>query len=313
MEKIAKGINKAIKLLGIGTVGAGATAGGGYLYGKKRGAESMATELGNAFLEANIKENKNMQSAWQTRNKVENAQIANHFLRKGYQMGQAEMPKAASTLDEIYEAAFNEELEKIAISVPGMQGLGKFSKRVADTVAAKASGLKQTLVNTAKAGQQKAVNAAGTVAEGATNLSKSVAKQWPAMAVAGGAAAAGGTGYGIGKMSSDEILEAAMAEEFEKLGFPGGAMAAKAMNFVKGPGAEMAAKATKYLAGVGGHAKAMGRALGKSPMYKWKPGTKGFGRRMNVLKEHASKIKAPLAVAGGVGAAGTGYGVAKAT
>jgi len=302
MDKIAKGgLMKALKLVGGGLGVAGAGAGGGYLYGKRTGvqsgAEAMADELGKAFLTANAKENQQLRSAWEAKNKMENAQIANHFLRKGYQMGQANMSKAAGALDldSIYDAAFNDELEKIAVSVPGL-GLGKFTKRIAKAVAEK-GGMKKILVNTAEAGKTKSVDALGSVADGTATFAKYLGKQWPTLAAGAGAGVAGGAiGGAMAKKSSDEMIEAAMLEELEKIGF--------SMSTLKSGGKA----ALKYLTGVGKDLKLLGRAAtSKSPIYKGGFGSKGMGRRMNVAKKHLKNLKAPLAVAGG-GVVGVGAG-----
>jgi len=312
MEKVA--LKPWLKGTLLGLTGAGAVSGagaGGFLYGKKKGiqsgAEMMADKLGKAFLAANAKENARLRSSWEAKNKIENAQIANHFLRKGYSMGQAETTKAAGILDleGIYNAAFEDELEKIAVSVPGMKGLGEFAKKIPGAASAFAKKTSDVLVNTAKAGKEKSIKGLGAAAEGAGTYAKYLGKQWPALATGGAAGVAAGTvaGMQMSKQSSDGLIEAAIEAELEKLGF---SMAgAKALG----------GKALGYLKNVGKEFQLLGRAAtSKSPIYKGGFGSKGMGRRLKVMKSHAKELKVPLAVAGGatVGA-GAGYAGGKAS
>lgn len=293
MKKYAKMgfIGKTLLGAGGASVVGGAGA-GGYLYGKKKGiqsgAEMMADELGRAFLTANAKENSKMQSAWESKNKIENAQIANHFLRKGYQMGQ----KTASTLEAVYNAAFEDELEKIAISVPGMKGLGQFANKVPGAISAAAGKTRQVLVNTAKSSTDKAVKATGAVAEGAVDYTKYLGRQWPALATGGGIGLAGGVAGGVamGKQSSDELIGEAIDFELQKLGFT--------VNIPVG-------KAMSHLKGVGGRFKNLAQTLtSTSKRYAGKAGRK---IRVQDIKGQAKHIKGPLATLGIAGAGGAGY------
>lgn len=89
----------------LGTAGAGA---GGYFLGKRQGAEQTANVMATQFSRAN---------------QLENQQIAKHFFLKGLQHNptfkkESSMDKIA-VLEEVYNEAFVDELEKIA-AIPGM-------------------------------------------------------------------------------------------------------------------------------------------------------------------------------------------------
>lgn len=103
------------KKIAIGTAGAGALATAGVVghkIGVRSGATRTANAMASAFSQANAKENQKIVDSFNTFNKMENAEIAKGFYRKGITEG-AKMIKKSAYIDEIYDNAFNEELEKV--------------------------------------------------------------------------------------------------------------------------------------------------------------------------------------------------------
>ena len=83
-----------------GALGTSAAGIGGYEFGKRRGANKAANIMSDAFSQAN---------------QIENAQLANYYFRKGLSQSKngASMDKQA-VLENIYNAAFEDEIEMIA-------------------------------------------------------------------------------------------------------------------------------------------------------------------------------------------------------
>jgi len=116
----------AKKLLALmGATGAVGVAGGGYAghkMGVRSGAKRTANEMASAFSEANAKENQQLIDSFKAFNKRENQAIAKTYLKRGVALGAGmskksslegeEMDKHAA-LEEIYNEAFNAELEKL--------------------------------------------------------------------------------------------------------------------------------------------------------------------------------------------------------
>lgn len=121
-SKILTGLAAASAAGGIGY--------GGYKVGEKKGATKAVDKMTVAFAEANQKENRNIVNSFKAFNEKENMDI----LRRGFQMGvkYKDMSKKAA-LNEIYDAAFQDELEKLAIPASltsGMKTLGKSFKNL---------------------------------------------------------------------------------------------------------------------------------------------------------------------------------------
>jgi len=204
MEKTAfKGaLSKVIKSP-ITAAAASLTAGGtgGFLLGKKKGlrvgAETMADELGKAFVEANIRENKRLHTAWQARNKVENKQIAQHYLRKGFQMGQA---KTAGQLDEVYTASFEDEMQKLASDSSVAESFIGMDKEAKAGVLKALFGGKKVFKDIGKIFKGQGVGLTKkkykTFGEKAMASARLLGKKAPGTLAAGGLAA----GYGTGKL-----------------------------------------------------------------------------------------------------------------
>ena len=126
---MSKGFGLTSKILsGIAAAGAiGGTGYGGYKIGEKRGATKAVDKMTVAFSEANQRENRNIINSFKAFNEKENMDI----LRRGFQMGvkYKDMNKQAA-LKEIYDAAFQEELEKIALSGAGAGMITKGLKTI---------------------------------------------------------------------------------------------------------------------------------------------------------------------------------------
>jgi len=124
MEKTAKVPWEKILGYGLGgTAVAGAGAAGGGVLGYKMGAKRTANQMTSAFIEANNRENQQIADAFKSFNRAENRAIANAYMRRGFQSGVqhatrtgTEMKKKAA-LEEIYNDAFNDEYEKLAVSM----------------------------------------------------------------------------------------------------------------------------------------------------------------------------------------------------
>ena len=138
MNKEAIAAKTLLKALVAGTGVAGLTGGAGYLghkVGYKGGATRATNEMASAFSEANATENQQIRDSFNSFNKQENASIADSYMRRGMALGAqlhaagkikfpSEMSKKSSTtgedmnkqayLEEIYNEAFNDELEKNA-------------------------------------------------------------------------------------------------------------------------------------------------------------------------------------------------------
>lgn len=103
------GVGKILGLTAAGIGAAGAGGAGGYFLGKRTGAEQMGTVMAKRFTQANA---------------IENQQIARHYFLKGLSQNLkkgSSMNKQA-VLDEIQNEAFNDELEKIAVTAQGVGG-----------------------------------------------------------------------------------------------------------------------------------------------------------------------------------------------
>jgi len=167
---------------------------GGALYGKKKGvrigAETMADELGKAFVTANAKENRMLHDTWQEKNKVENAQIAQHFLRKGYQMGQG-VQKVAEEITNTYNASFDNELQKLASESDVAERFNGMSKEAKANILKSLFGSRKMYANIGKIfkGNKSIGNKAVAVGKQLKNM--------PGTVMAGGAVA----GYGAGKVT----------------------------------------------------------------------------------------------------------------
>lgn len=146
MDKIAAIPKGSLNKLLAGVAAAGGIGGvgfGGYAFGKKKGVRSgatqMADELGKQFTVANVKENRRIAESFKAHNVKENEQIAQFFLRKGYAMKHGAMPKMAGAIDETYQAALYEEMEKIGGPFPQMLKGGYSAAKGAVGNVAKAS------------------------------------------------------------------------------------------------------------------------------------------------------------------------------
>ena len=211
----AKSLLKALtsgklgKSLAIGSI-AGGTGGGAYLghkVGYKSGATRATNEMASAFSEANATENQQIRDSFNSFNKQENASIADNYMRRGMALGAqlhaagkikfpSEMSKKSSVtgedinkqayLEEIYNEAFNDELEKCGAPVnligmgvrsfkrlgKGLKTLGSHAKRVINpgegmTRGAAVAKMGRSALSTAKNSQV----ALGTLGAGAYTLS----------------------------------------------------------------------------------------------------------------------------------------------
>jgi len=121
-ESSMEGFRTALKLTGAGVLGAGVLAGAGY-GGYRLGANRASNAMASAFSEANQEENQGIYDQFNTFNQQENESIAQEYLNKGIalgahlqstnQLGEETMDKQAY-FEEIYNASFNDELEKIS-------------------------------------------------------------------------------------------------------------------------------------------------------------------------------------------------------
>lgn len=108
------GLGKKLLIGGSATLGAGGAGAGGYFLGKRQGAEQTANIMATQFSRAN---------------QLENQQIARQFFLRGLQHNpnfkkESGMDKQA-VLREVYTESFNDELEKIALNVPGGASIAK--------------------------------------------------------------------------------------------------------------------------------------------------------------------------------------------
>jgi len=131
MNKEAIAAKSLLKALAAGTTVAGLTGGAGYLghqIGYKGGATKATNEMASAFSEANTQENQQIRDSFNMFNKRENAAIASNYMRRGMALGaqlhatgKIKTPEEmvamskTSSIEDIYNAAFEAELEKNAI------------------------------------------------------------------------------------------------------------------------------------------------------------------------------------------------------
>lgn len=137
-------------LAGLG--GSAAGGAGGFVIGKRKGAEQMVNVMAQKFMAANQAENK---------------QIAQHYFRKGLTHNpnlkkESSMNKVA-VLEEIQNEAYNDELDKIAA--------GMFQPVKSSQI--------QTIVNLLKGKGSKALGAIKDVAAKAPSSIKDVAAKAP--------------------------------------------------------------------------------------------------------------------------------------
>lgn len=180
-----------------GLTGVGGTA--GYIIGKRKGAESAATEMASAFSEANQQENQ---------------QLARHYFQKGLQYKSnfkkgSSMDKQAA-LQEIYNESFNDEIEKMAGKVPGIKSIKNVAKQLytrtpkhnVGKAVAGAKKMYQSAASGVRSGAsatQKAAQAGATTTSGAFKTLYRNAAQKKVLIPA--AAAVGGIGVGAGGMA----------------------------------------------------------------------------------------------------------------
>ena len=128
MEKkalAAKTLLKALSYGGGGLALAGGGAAVGHKFGVRAGAQRMGNQMAVAFSEANAKENKAIVDSFKAYNKKENAQIANSFFNRGVMVGhKMKNPGPVKTASDIRTEAFNDELEKLALSGAMLKGIG---------------------------------------------------------------------------------------------------------------------------------------------------------------------------------------------
>ena len=108
----AMSVGKKIAIGSAAALGLGGVGAGGFLFGKRTGAEQMGSEMASQFSRLNS---------------IENIQIAKHFLDLGRRSKGVSMEKA-SALKNIYDEAFNDEFEKIAKKMPAFNRMIKSIK-----------------------------------------------------------------------------------------------------------------------------------------------------------------------------------------
>lgn len=189
MDKRASAATALLKALAIGGLAAG-TGYGGYRYGANKTADKMTS----AFIDANAKENQQIKDSFREFNKLENQKLMGEALRRGMILGanmQAAKMEKKSSLAEIYNEAYNDELEKIAgpgFIMSGVKTLGQSFKNLG-------SGIKGTFAAASKKeGLLNKLKAAGRHAKFTAKHSKAALGT-----IGGGVGAAGITGYALKK------------------------------------------------------------------------------------------------------------------
>ncbi len=177
MNKEAIAAKSLLKALAAGTTVAGLTGGAGYLghnIGYKGGATDATNEMAAAFTEANQRENQQIKDSFNLFNKKENAAIASNYMRRGMALGAnlhatgkiktpAEMSAMAKTssAEDIYNAAFEAELEKLGAHPLLKAGIG-VAKKLFKKGRSTAKGLGKTYKGMSTTRKKQVAGAAAT-------------------------------------------------------------------------------------------------------------------------------------------------------
>jgi len=223
MNKEAIAAKSLLKALAIGAGTVGVAGGAGYLghqIGYKGGATKATNEMASAFSEANTQENQQIRDSFNMFNKRENQAIASNYMRRGMALGaelhatgkiktpaeMAAMSKTSSVkgeemnkqayLEEIYNAAFDAELEKNSswIGTTVMGGLKTLGKSFKNLGSGAKDAFRQARAMRGSTGQQKMLQKK-YLKEG---IQKTIKGSKPALYATAGAGAGAAGGYALG-------------------------------------------------------------------------------------------------------------------
>ncbi len=205
-----------------GTAAGGVISGaaGGYILGKRIGANRAANQMATAFQEANARENSAIVDSFNAQNKIENNQIAQAFYNRGLKEGSVLSRKGVrkhasitnsqshqggtmdkhAALEQIRQEAFKDEMDKIAKMNPG-KILDKVKKGVANLYGKSAKGVTGLYGKTEK-GVTKGVK---TLGKSYASVGKALAsaKARPALIATGAIGALGGAGAFLASRKKD--------------------------------------------------------------------------------------------------------------